>query len=102
MFFQLALSQSGSEMRTVNRNIEFLQDIRQGPEMVFVPVGKNYRSDVVAVLFEKIEVGNANVNTVGGLFGKSHTRVQDEHLIPESHSHTIHPKLADTAERNDL
>ena len=70
--------------------------------MVFVSVGQDYRGDVVAILFEKIEVGNANVNTVGGLFGKSHARVQDEHLIPVSHSHAIHPKLADAAERNDL
>ena len=70
--------------------------------MVLVSVSKNYRSDVVAILFEKIEVGNANINPVGGLFGESHARVEDEHLISVSHSHAIHPKLADTAERNDL
>ena len=102
MFFQLALGQSGREMRTVNGNVEFFQDIRQRAKMVFVSVGKNYGSNVLTILFEEIEVRNANVNPVGGFFWKPHARVKDEHFILISHSHAIHPKLADAAERNDL
>jgi hypothetical protein len=70
--------------------------------MVFVTVGENYCGDVVAILFEEVEIRNANVNAVSGLFRKAHSGVEDEHLILITHSHAIHPKLADTAERNDL
>jgi hypothetical protein len=67
-----------------------------------VSVGKNNGGNVIAILFEKIEVGNADVNAIGRLFGKTHAGVEDEHLILISHSHAIHSKLADAAERNDL
>jgi hypothetical protein len=89
-------------MGTVNRNVEFLQDVGQCADVVFMTVSENYCSDVIAILFEKIEVRNTNVNAVSGLFGKTHARVKDEHLILVTHSHAIHPKLADTAEGNDL
>jgi hypothetical protein len=102
MFFELALSETGSEVGTVNRHVELFEYIRKRAKMIFVPVGKNDCCDVVAIGFEKIEVGYADVNTVGGLFGKAHARVKDEHLILVSHGHAIHPKLADPAERNDL
>src|SRR5687767_4387459 len=49
MFFQFALSQPGSEMRTVNRNVKLFQDVRQRPKMVFVAVGKHYGNDIIAI-----------------------------------------------------
>jgi hypothetical protein len=70
--------------------------------MIFMPVSEDNGRDVIAIFFEEIKVGNTNVNAVGGLFGKTHAGVKDEHLIFITHSHAIHSKLADTAERNDL
>jgi replication fork clamp-binding protein CrfC len=67
-----------------------------------VTVGEHYRCYVVAVFFEELEIGNAHVNTVSSLLGKTHTGVEDEHLVPITHSHAIHPKFADTAERDNL
>ena len=70
--------------------------------MILVSVGEHYRGYVVAILLEKIEVRNADVNAIGRLFRKAHARVKNEHLILITHSHAIHSKLADTAERNYL
>ena len=67
-----------------------------------MPVSEHDGRDVVAILFKKIKVGNADVDAVGGLFRKAHARVEDEHFILITHSHAIHSKLADAAERNDL
>ena len=102
VLFEFAFRQAGGEMRTVDGNVEFLEDVRQRTQMVLVTVGEHYRSDVVAILFEEVKIRNANVNTVSSLFGKAHAGVENDHLILVTHSHAIHPKLADTAEGDDL
>jgi hypothetical protein len=50
----------------------------------------------------KIKVRDADVDAVSRLFGKAHAGVENQHLVAVAHSHAIHSKLADTAERNDL
>src|SRR5437868_13786263 len=102
VFFEFAFRQSCREVRTINRDVESFEQVRQRAKMVFVTVCENYRSDVVAVFVKKIEVGNGNVDAVGRLFGKAHARVENQHLVAVAHSHAIHSKLADTAERDDL
>ena len=102
MLIELALGKPGGEVGTVDGNIELLEQVRQRAEVVLVPVGEHYRSDVVAILFKKIEVGNANVNAVGGFFRKTHARIENKHLIFIAHGHAIHPKLANTPERDNL
>jgi hypothetical protein len=102
VLFQLALGEAGREMRTVDRDVEFLQDVRQRAQVVFVPVSKYYCSNVIPILFEEVKIRNANVYTVGIFLGESHARVKDEHFVSETHSHAIHPELADTAERDNL
>src|SRR5207247_5679811 len=65
MLFKFALRQCGSEMGAIYRNVKLLQDVRQRAEMVFVTVGENNRAYVVAILFEKIKLRDADINTVG-------------------------------------
>ena len=102
MFLQLALSQSGGEVGTVNRDVEFLQDVRERAEVVLVPVSQNNGGDVLAILFKEIEVRNTNVDAIGRLFRKPHAGVEDNHFILVTHRHAIHSKLAYPTERNDL
>src|SRR6266536_2362327 len=102
MLLELAFGEPGGEVRTVDRKVESLEDIWQRAQMIFVPVGEDYRGDVVAVLFEEVEVGNVNIDAVGRLFRQTHAGIKDDHVIPVTHRHAIHPKLADTAERDDL
>jgi len=87
---------------TVNRNVEFLQDIRKRAEVVFVPVSEDNGGDVLAILFKEIEVRNTNVDAIGRLFRKPHAGVEDNHLVLVTHRHAIHSKLAYSTERNDL
>ena len=56
VFFEFAFSQTGREMRTVNRDVESLQNVRQRAQMIFVPVCEDDRGDIVAILVEKVEV----------------------------------------------
>src|SRR2546421_5129088 len=102
MLFQLALGKARREVRTINRHVELFQDERQRAQMVLVTVGKDNGGNVLAVFFENIEVGDADVDAIDALFGKAHARVDDEHLITAAHKGAIHPKLADTAEGDDL
>src|SRR6185503_21266645 len=102
VFFEFAFRESRSEVRTVYRNVELLQQVRQRTEVIFVTVRENYRGDVVAVLVEKTEVRNRNIHSIRRLLRKPHPGVENQHLVTVTHSHAIHSKLADTAERDDL
>src|SRR2546421_3035062 len=70
--------------------------------MIFMPMRKNDRGDVVAKLFEDFKIGNANVDAVDALFGKAHARVENEHLVAIAHQRAVHPELADAAEGNNF
>src|SRR5207253_8145032 len=100
--FKFVFSQREREVRSVNRNVELFQNVRQRPQMIFVPVSENDRRDLVAILFEDFKIGNANVDAVDAFFGKAHARIDDDHLVAKAQQRAIHPKLADAAEGNDF
>src|SRR5215510_13424484 len=102
MFFEFAFGQARGEVGTIDRDVEFLQDVRERAEMIFVPVREDDGGDVFAIFVEKTEVRDGDIDSVRGLFGKTHASVENQHLVAITHCHAIHPKLADTAERNDL
>src|SRR6185436_14040245 len=102
VFFEFAFRQAGGEMRTVNGNVELLQQVRQRAEMIFVSVRQHDGGDVVAILVEKVEVRNGNIDAVRGLLRKAHAGVENQHLVAVTHRHAVHSKLTDTTERNDL
>src|SRR6185503_2014380 len=102
VFFEFAFSQSGREVRTIDRDVELFEQVRQRTEMIFVTVRKDDGGDLVAILVEKTKVWDRDVDAVSRLFGKAHPGVENQHLVAVPHSHTIHSKLADTAEWDDL
>src|SRR6185369_1109534 len=65
-------------------------------------VSQHDRGDIVLVLVKEGEVWNRNVNAISSLFRETHSRIENKHLIGIAQRHTIHPKLADTAERDNL
>ena len=65
-------------------------------------VSQHDGSNAVAILFEEVKVWNTNVDAVGRLFREAHAGVKDDHFILIAHSHAIHSKLADAAERNNF
>ena len=74
MFFEFAFRQAGGEMRAVDRNIEFLEQIRQSAQMIFVAVREDDGRDVVFVLVEKTKIRDRNVDAVRGLLRGSPSR----------------------------
>ena len=63
---------------------------------------ENDRGDVVAVLVEETEIGDAHVHAERGLGGEAHPGVEDDHLVAVAHRHAVHPELADPAKRDNL
>ena len=102
VLIKLAFRQAQREARSVNRNIEFFQDVRQRAEMIFVPVREDDRGDLFAILFEDLEIRNADIDAIDALFGKAHAGIDDDHLVAKTQQRAIHPKLADTAEGDDF
>jgi hypothetical protein len=49
--------------------------------VVFVSVRQNKRGQIVGVFVQKIEIRNRNINAVRRFFGKSHSRVNDNHFV---------------------
>src|SRR6266496_285067 len=102
MLVQLAFRQTVGEVRSVNRNVELFQDVRQRAKMIFVTVRKNDCRNLVPVLFKNFEIGNRNIYAIDTLFGKTHARIDDNHLVAKAQQRAVHPELADTAEGNDF
>src|SRR5437016_4788864 len=99
---EFVFRQTKCEPRSVNRHIEFFQNVGQRAEMIFVAVRQDDRRDLVAKLFEDFEIGNGNIDAIDALFGKAHARVDNDHLVAKTQQRAVHPKLADTAEGNDF
>src|SRR5688500_18316654 len=102
VLFEFSFRQPNREVRGVDRHVEFLEDVRKRSQVVLMTVRENDRGEVISVLFEKIKVGDTDVHPVNAFFRKPHSGVNDDHFIVIAHSHTIHPELADSAERDEL
>src|SRR4051812_30594247 len=77
VFFEFAFSQAGGEMRTVNRDVEAFEDVRQCTEMIFVTVREDDCGDVVAIPLKKPKIRDRDVDAVSRFFGKAHPRVEN-------------------------
>ena len=45
------------------------------------------------------KIRNRNIHTERCFFGKTHSRINDNHFVARTDSHTIHPEFADAAQR---
>ena len=102
VLFELAVGEPRREVRGVNWHIKFFEDVGERAQVILVPVREHDGRNVVPVLFEELEVRDRDVYAVDALLWKTHTGVDDDHLVFVAHGHTIHPELADSAERDDL
>ena len=102
MLIKLAFRQRKREMRSVDRNIELFQNVRQRAQMIFMTMREHDRRDLLAVLFKDFEIGNANINAIDALFGKAHAGIENQHLVAIAHQRAVHPELADAAEGNNF
>src|SRR5258706_388228 len=102
VLIKLALRQAQREPRSVNRNIEPLQNVRQCAKMIFVSVRKNNCRIFCAILLEALKIRNEDTDTIAPLLGKAHAGVNNDHPATVTKKLKFHPKLADTAEGDDF
>jgi hypothetical protein len=98
VFIQLAFRQARCKVREIDWDVEFLQQIGQGPDVVFMAVRQDERSKIVAVWLEEFKIGNGNVHPIYSFFGKTHAGIYDNHFVAVAYRHAVHPELADSAE----
>jgi hypothetical protein len=58
--------------------------------------------DVLTELFEEVEVGDAHVNAVRGLFRKTHAYVDEDHILAVSQGHAVASELAESTQGGQL
>ena len=101
-FVKTLFRQRQREARSVNRQIVFFENVRQRTNVVLVAVREDNGGQVVAVLFEKVEIRYRNVDAERRFLWKTHTGVDDDHLVAVPDTHAVHPELADPAKRYDF
>jgi hypothetical protein len=97
-----ALDQRDGECRAVNRHVQFGEEVRDGADVVLVPVRQDERTDVFPVLHQEGEIGHDDVHAEEFGAGEHHSRVDDEDVVAVAQGGHVHPELSETAQRNHL
>ena len=97
-FIQPLFHQRQRETRPVHRNVQIAQDIRQRPDVIFMPVRQHNRANVRAVLFQVSDVGNDQVDAQELRFREHHARVDDDDLVAEPQCHHVHSEFAEATQ----
>lgn len=96
-FVKPAFNQRLCESRCVDREIELTKYVGKSSNVVLMAVRQNDRRQVVSILFEEIEVRDGDVDTKRCFFRKTHSGIDDDHLITIPDAHAVHPEFTDTA-----
>ena len=70
--------------------------------MVLVTVGENQATNVLTILKKESEIGNDDVDAQHVGVGKHHSGVDDDNIVTVSDGMTIHTKVTQAAEGDDL
>jgi len=86
---QLDLHQAAGQRRGVNRGIDLLQQVRDGPGVVLMAVGKYDAAHPVALIQQILKVGDNVVDPQHIVFGEHQPRIYDEDVLPVLVGHHI-------------
>ena len=75
MLFQFQLDQGCCQRCCINRDIQFLQHIRNRADMIFMSVGDDQAADAARVISEICNIWQDNINPVHVLIRKPHTAI---------------------------
>ena len=100
--FELGLHEREREPRRVDGPGHAVDDVRDCPDVVFVPVGEHEGGDAAAVGLESREIGNDQVHPEELRLGKHHTRVDEQGRVTAGDEQHVHAELAESSERNDI
>src|SRR5437868_14149700 len=82
VFAEPFFRQRQRKTRGINRQIEFTENVRECTYVVFMAMGKDNRRQIVAIFFEKIEIWDRDIDPERRFLRKTHSRIDDDHLIP--------------------
>jgi hypothetical protein len=98
---QPAADQFARVVGGIHRNIVPLQQVRQRPDMILVPMCQDNAQEVAAIGKES-EIGNHDVDSEVFFSGKHDAGVYNDALRAVSVEHHVHPELTEPAQRDDL
>ncbi len=98
-FLQLMLDQTHGEFRGIQRNIDFLNNVRYGADMIFMAVGE-YKPLYLINIFLKIRnIRNDKIHTQHVILRKSKTAVNNNNAVTKLKCRYVHSDLLKTAQR---
>ena len=102
VFFQLVLDQSDGQLGAVHRNVDLLQDVRQGADVVLVSVGDHKALHLIDVPFQISHVRDHQVDAQHVVGGERQAAVYYDDGILILKGRDVHTDLLQTAQRDDL
>ena len=102
VFFKPTRQNSERELCAVNGNGQFLQDVRQRSDVVFVSVSEDNR---LQALFIFDDVGNIGYNQVDAehiVFGEHKPRVNHNHFVAVADNGHVLADFTEPAQRNNF
>ena len=102
VLLQLQLNKPRRKACAVDREIDLLENVGDGADVILVSVGDEETAEAVMVLHQVAHIGNDAVDTVHIVAGESHTAVHHDDLAAILiHGHIL-ADLVKTAKRDDF
>ena len=102
VLFELGLHEGECHRRAVHRSVKQLEDVWDGTDVIFVPVGQNQRLDVVAPRFDKAHVRDDQIHAELVGLGEHDTGIDEDRRVLPGHRHHVHTELAEAAQGDDF
>ena len=102
IFLETAFQNAQRQTRTINRHIELFEDIGQGTDMVFVPMGQDNRLNHIAILQKIADIRNNEVHAQHIFFGEHEPRINHENFIANTDDRHVLADFPQSAQGNNL
>ena len=102
MLFQFVFHVGEREFSAPDWHIQFAQNPRQRPDVVFVSVGQDDAANFLPVLHQIGNIGYNNIDAEEFGFRKHEAGIDDNDVVPPAYGHAVHPELAQAAEGHNL
>ena len=82
MLLELGIHQGQGQLGAVDRQVDLLEQVGQGADMVLVAVGDDHAFDAILILLHIGEVGQDDVHAQHFVIGERHAAVDEEGVVP--------------------
>ena len=102
MLLEFRFDQRERERCAVHRAVDKRQDMRDGADVIFMPVREDQRANASAIGLERSEIGNDKIDAEQLRFRKHDAGIEEHSRVSARDEHHIHAELAHTSERHDI